>query len=425
MVANIHCGKSVRTALIYNEDKIAGGQAECILASNFIKDTGQLSMEDKRWHFERLMSLHQSTASLALHLSLNFPPKEYLSNEQLRQVARLYMEKIGFGVQPYLVYRHYDAGHEHIHLLTTKVRSDGRLIHHRNLARDASRKAVREIEEQFGLGKSEVTGSSTHREEPSPNIPKIQYGGSPTHDSISDILAFVLHRYKYRSLDELNAVLRLYQVTADPGTKDSRLARYRGLYYRALDESGKKTGVPMKASDFPFKPTLDFLEKKFAMHGRTGSPDGQRIRSTLDWILLKNSLRLPDLVRNLSLEKISTVLRQARDGTIEGLTFIDHSTKTIFHGESLGNQYSASAIRDRCSFHGQFYKSPLPESRPVPEQIQEGDHFQMKREPVPGEKTVYHIPEGLLPPPVIPASPLYCPGDIDKKNTRHYLSIRI
>ncbi len=75
------------------------------------------------------------------------------------------------------------------------------------------------------------------------------------------MLYAVLQNYKYASLTELNAVLKLYNLNADRGKEGGIIFLKRGLVYRVLDEKGNKIGVPIKASSIYSKPTLYFLEK--------------------------------------------------------------------------------------------------------------------------------------------------------------------
>jgi hypothetical protein len=92
---------------------------------------------------------------------------------------------------------------------------------------------------------------------------RMQYGKSETKRTISNVLAHVLNDYKYSSLAELNAVLRLYNVVADRGSENSRIYKNNGLVYRVLDPNGNKIGVPIKSSLIYNKPGLKFLEQKF------------------------------------------------------------------------------------------------------------------------------------------------------------------
>jgi hypothetical protein len=104
---------------------------------------------------ERMQDLiarnERAKKSNTLHISLNFDPSEKLAEGKLTQIARAYMEKIGFGSQPYLVYQHHDAGHPHIHILTTSIQPDGKRIDTYNIGRNQSENARKELEKSFGL----------------------------------------------------------------------------------------------------------------------------------------------------------------------------------------------------------------------------------------------------------------------------------
>ena len=66
-------------------------------------------------------------------------------------IASFYMEKIGFGQQPYLVYQHLDAGHPHIHIVGTNIQKDGKRISLHNIGRNQSTTARRELEKRMEI----------------------------------------------------------------------------------------------------------------------------------------------------------------------------------------------------------------------------------------------------------------------------------
>src|SRR5438045_2612379 len=172
----------------------------------------------------------------------------------LEKLAGTYMDKIGFGNQPYLLYQHNDAGHPHLHIVTTNIKPDGKRIELHNLGKNQSEKARKEIELSFGLVKAD-NKKQQYQIKPVDAL-KIQYGKSETKRSITNVLNAVLNTYKYSSLPELNAVLKLYNVAADRGAEDSQTFQKNGLLYRILDDKGNKVGVPIKASLIYNKPTL-------------------------------------------------------------------------------------------------------------------------------------------------------------------------
>ena len=133
MVAKITVPSSIKRALNYNEQKVAQGKAECLLASGFLKDAPELNVYEKLARFEDLISLNQRASTNTVHISLNFAEGENLAAEKLKEIADAYIEKIGFSGQPFLVYEHQDAGHPHLHIVTTNIRRDGKRISLHNL----------------------------------------------------------------------------------------------------------------------------------------------------------------------------------------------------------------------------------------------------------------------------------------------------
>ncbi|MDX3917227.1 MAG: relaxase/mobilization nuclease domain-containing protein, partial [Pseudosphingobacterium sp.] len=118
MVARIMIGKSIRGILHYNEQKAAEGSATLIMASGFAGDIEKLDFAHKLRRFEHMTCLKPSVKTNALHISLNFHSSEKLDDAEMQQIAAAYMERIGFGDQPFLVYRHHDVSHQHFHIAT-------------------------------------------------------------------------------------------------------------------------------------------------------------------------------------------------------------------------------------------------------------------------------------------------------------------
>ncbi len=349
MVARINTSKSISKALNYNEDKLRKEKAEILFASGFLKDADKLNFYDKINHFERLTSLNDRAVTNTLHVSLNFDPSEQLSNDKLTAIAERYMQQIGFGQQPYLVYRHHDAGHPHIHIVSTNIQKDGKRISMHNIGRNQSEKARKDIEKEFGLVKADSKKISDTFKVLPVNASKVVYGKSETKRAIANVLMVVLNQYRYSSLPELNAVLKLYNVVADRGAEDSRMFQQKGLTYRVLDEKGNTVGTPIKASAFYMKPTLAYLEKKFDENESLKTPLKKKLKAAIDWQLNKPPSNLAVFIKALEKENISTVLRTGKDGVIYGITYVDHKNKAVFNGSNIGKAYSAKAILEKWS----------------------------------------------------------------------------
>jgi hypothetical protein len=154
MVARIRSGKSLKGAINYNENKVKEGKAELLMAKGYSKDADKLKFSDKVNRLQKLADLNTRVVTHCLHVSLNFDVSENLNKEKLRQIANEYMDKIGFGKQPFLIYEHHDAAHQHMHIVTTNIQSNGKRISLHNLGRVQSEKARKEIEISFGLVKA-------------------------------------------------------------------------------------------------------------------------------------------------------------------------------------------------------------------------------------------------------------------------------
>ncbi len=352
MVAVIHASSSLNNALNYNEQKVKQGHGECLLAVNYPKDVEELNFYQKLCRLTNQAALNQRAKVKSVHISLNFDPSEKLPATTLKEIASVYMEKIGFGKQPYLVYEHRDAGHPHLHIVTTNIQANGRRIELHNIGRNQSEKARKEIEISFGLVQADRKKMKQAYELKPVNAQKIQYGKSETRRAITNVLDAVLNNYKYTSLHELNAVLKLYNLMADRGSEDSRTYQKHGLVYRVLDSEGNKTSVPIKASLIYSNPTLKFLESKFQQNESAKQPHKQRIKNVIDWTLLKTkNISMQNLKEALEKERIHVAIRQNKEGIIYGITYVDHQTKCVFNGSDLGKQYSAKGVMERCNIN--------------------------------------------------------------------------
>lgn len=349
MVAVIKTGHSIHRIFNYNENKVREGIAKCIGAGNYPVDIEKMNGTIKLNRLLKQVALNENVRRKSVHISLNFDVSDTgLSKEKLMQIADTYIQKIGFGKQPYLVYQHFDAGHPHIHIVSIKVQEDGSRIDTQNIGRNQSEKARKEIEQSFGLVVADERKRRQAFQINPVDVRKAQYGRTETKRAITNVLGAVLHKYNYTSLPELNAVLKQYNVMADRGSEYSKIFQGGGLVYRILDEDGKPVGVPIKASDFYNKPTLKFLEQQYILNEPKRQPLKGRVRNEIDRLFIRKRPSLDEVINELRKKGIHAALRRNDAGVIYGITYIDHQTKVVFNGSDLGKQYSAKAMQERC-----------------------------------------------------------------------------
>jgi hypothetical protein len=348
MVAKIESGKSLTGALYYNENKVTSGIAGLLATNGYPKSDELLSFNDKLFRLTDLAERNIRTRTNTLHLSLNFDVNETLANEKLVDIAHEYMRQIGFEKQPYLVYKHLDAGHPHIHVVSTNIQANGQRISLNNIGKLKSEPARKAIEIEFGLVKA-GDKKLTIAQENDFKLKAVDYGKSDTKRSITNVVNQVAKSYKYTSLPELNAILNLYNVTAYRGTKESTMFKNGGLNFWVTDKKGLRIGVPIKASSIYQKPTLKLLENRFKLNEFMRKPFKEKLKAKIEKAKAQ-STSLEQFKVELQKTQVTMVLRQNTDGRIYGLSYIDHLDKVVFNGSDLGKGYSAGAVIDALQF---------------------------------------------------------------------------
>jgi Relaxase/Mobilisation nuclease domain len=331
------------------DDATVRHRAELIHSSGFLKDTQRLTTKDMDRRFREQNALNTRTEKNTLHISLNFARGEQLDNDKLIAIAERYMQGIGFADQPYLVWQHHDAGHPHIHIMTTAIRADGSRIDLYRIGARLSEPARKAIESEFNLIPAQGLKTQAEQKlgqltEPS----KLEYGPeAETKQKMSDIIQFVGQAYKFTTIGEFNAILRQYNVVADQGKPGSRTYEGKGLTYRALDERGKKIGSTVKASDFEFRPTQKWLGEKFKTNEMQREEFHSAIRDKIDWVLLEKPKSVDEFDALLRQEGIRLIAWKNDQGQVYGLTYVDMEDRSAVNGRALGKEYTLGAIEAR------------------------------------------------------------------------------
>jgi len=358
MVARINDAVKVSSALEYNEKKVAQNKAEVLEVKNFLQDRNRLTPGQKLERFNRLAELNDRAEIKTLHISVNFDPKEQLSDETMTAIADKYMEGIRLDQQPYIVYRHNDAGHPHMHIVVSLIQEDGKRIPTYNIGKNLSSPARKAIEKEFNLiparpQKQEVPEQTITPEPntaPRQDLQKVGYG--PGHDTRAEtqrLLEAVNRDHTFTTLAEYNALLRPYNLTADPGSENSRTRKHGGLLYRALDEQGNKIGPTMKASSFPDKPTLATLQQKFTANQQARDQALPSLRRKIDWVQAQGPATLREFTDELRAEGVElTVIRNKdNDKTDPTLIYTDTRARAAVTDVTLGKNYTAGSLPER------------------------------------------------------------------------------
>jgi len=342
-------GKSILNSLNYNENKVKEGAAKCIGAFGYPKDLEDLTFDQKLSRLRNQAALNTRVERPSVHISLNFAPGEQLDRDRLNEIAEDFMQRIGFGKQPFLIYEHTDAGHPHIHIVSIKVDENGDRIEDYNIGRNEIAKARVALEKKYNLVPAEKHKRTKEYLPPAITPEKIQYGKKDLKRLMTHILDYVISRYKFTTLPEYNAILSQYGVVADRGSEDSLSYKNGGLVYRALDHHGNKIGVPIKSSDFYNKPGMKFLNTKFIKNIPLRDVHRKQVANKVKLALLQKPQSLQAFAELLRAKGVYCLARRGKDGNVFGITYVDHTTKTVFNGRALDKSLSTSKVLAACS----------------------------------------------------------------------------
>ncbi len=207
---------------------------------------GKFSMKLTLKSFEPYLIANKRTENVVFHASLNPDPKDKLSDEQLSEIAEEYLEKLGYGNQPYLIFKHTDIDRTHLHLVTIRVDETGKKINS-SFEIKRSMKICKELEQEYNLHPAIKGQKSKASEMP---LKKFNYKEGDIKKQIGNIAKTMLNNFSFQSIGEYRTLLEICNVSVEEIKGECNGKRYQGLLYSSLDELRKRVGVPIKASKF-------------------------------------------------------------------------------------------------------------------------------------------------------------------------------
>ena len=367
MVANIRSGSSPGGALRYNKEKVDKDEAEVLLWQKMLEPydkCGRLDIDACMESFMPYLEANRRTTNTVFHASLNPSPEDRLTDKQLREIAREYMERMGYGNQPYIVFKHKDISREHLHIVSLRVDEQGRKLPHDFEAR-RSMEILRDLERKYGLHPSIKGEEQADRL----GLHKVNYKEGNVKQQISSVVRSCLRNYKCSSYGEFRTLLERFNISVEErtGTIDGR--NYAGIVYGAMTDDGYGIGTPFKSSkigkDVGYKALQKYYENSKIKLKKEGTLD--RLQQTVKDAMSPNNTR-DEFRRLLKAENIDAIFRTNPISRIYGVTFIDHNAGIVSNGSVLGKEFSANAFNE-------LYPAPK-EMQQVAEQHAEQQHEQ-------------------------------------------------
>ena len=339
MIAKISATENLGGALGYNFKKVEKGEANILLAAELYQSKeGRYTMEDVLADMEALIPKNCRTKKTVFHCSLNPHPDEKLSDEQLTQIAKEYMEALGYGKQPYIVFKHNDIAREHIHIVSLRIDGEGKKINDK-FEKRRSKKITDALERKYNLIPSAKVGEKEVTE-----TPKLDTTKGNIKEQISSITRSVLKHYKFCSLGELNAILSRYHLTVEEVKTEFRGKRYDGLVYVPTDDKANKLSTPIHASDIGRGVGYTAVQNKMQKSKQAIKPLIPAVRNRVLQVMCTSPRTAEEFRQQLEEQGLRVFIRKNESGRIYGITFIDDKEGIALNGSRLGKGYSANVF---------------------------------------------------------------------------------
>lgn len=343
MIAKIGRSGNLYGALAYNQLKVEHENGQILFTNRIIETTnGHYSVAQLAQSFAPYLIANRNTEKHTLHISLNPDPNDKVSDDKFREMAEQYMRDMGYGEQPFVVFKHTDIDRSHIHIVSVCVDEEGKKISDK-FEKMRSMNVCRDLERQHGL----IPATDKEHKQNEKIFRPVDYRAGDVKSQIASVVRHLPNYYQYQTLGEYNALLSLFNVTTERVEGELNGEMQRGLLYIPLNEKGERAGHPFKASLFGKNAGLPALELHFvkSKEALKDHPTKPTIKAAIT-IALKTTSDELSFKKQLAEQGINVVVRRNDAGRIYGMTFIDHNSKTVWNGSRLAKELSANIFND-------------------------------------------------------------------------------
>ncbi len=338
---------SCTASILYNEKKVTAGVADLVGYAG-LEDTSRKGILDA---FERIQNgARFPVKQVSFHASVNPSEEDDCSEEQVLEFITGLMDHLGYGDQPYLVYRHYDIEREHYHIVSTRIDRDGHKINNLFEIRSA-REYMHQVEQQYGfsmvqkgarVGRARSLQERGSRTGPQP----LRFNPSKeTFSQLEEIWEEALG-YDFKTLNQLVCILEDMGVRArvyeEPGDESITL--------QGLTKKGEEATEPISEEELGkplYRMAMTAIEHPAQVH-EFRHREKERVRNLVGSAF--DYSRSEAHFRNiLHLRGIGVHVSATPEGVPFGITFVDHTTKTVFKASELGSVISVQKMQEAVS----------------------------------------------------------------------------
>lgn len=340
MIAKISAMESLEKALGSNFKKVEKEEAVVLLAQGLYQNKDNDYTKTKvLTDMQALIPDKCRTKKKVFHCSLNPHPEEKLSDETLVVIAQNYMDALGYGKQPYIVFKHIDIAREHIHIVSLRVDGKGRKVNDK-FERRRGKKITDILEQKYNLIPSSKISDRVAIESPKVNVTQ-----ENVKEQVARVVRFVLKHYEFCSLGELNAIFLRYNIAIEEVKTEFRGKKYDGLVYVATDDKGSKVSTPIHSSKIGSGVGYTAVQNRIQQSKQRIRQLISSIRNKVLQVMCTSPQTEDVLIRELKEQDLRIVIRKNESGRIYGITFIDDVRGVALNGSRLGKGYAANVFQ--------------------------------------------------------------------------------
>ncbi len=280
MTANMIKGKGFKGALRYNLEKVDKGLAE-VLDHSFVTVSEKSILKE----IQMIKVLRPNLQKFFYHTSINFPPSEDLTDERMTQIGKDYLQESGFTQNQYIMFRHHDADHPHLHILVNRINYDGKVLSDSN---DFARceKILRDLEKKYNLTEVISSKQAHERAITKDELEMMKRTNTPSHKmALQVLIKDTINSHKKLTCSEFIQALEKKGINLLFNQASTGFVSGISYSYEGMIITGAKLGNDYKWASI--KNTIDYEQERdrAAIHqtnGRTNSNSSSSRTDALD-----------------------------------------------------------------------------------------------------------------------------------------------
>lgn len=308
-----------------------------IVGSNQFAQTDYYTLTSVFEQYETNPAISQRTRGLSFHATICPDESDDISQDHCIDFIHDLMGRIGYGEQPYVIYRHNDIDREHYHVISVKADVSGKIIDTSFIGRRFVNQA-RELEEKFGIKVGKI--EQGEQEEKTGQTYKV---GGPVREGIKNSIEKALS-YQFYSKHQFFCILRSLNVEARLVEGQSNTV----LLARGLDSHGQQTSAYYNVEKEFGYDAATIIERtlKANQSSMRALDEGDVDVRTIVEYCLSHSPNEASFIKMMRQMGIDALIGKKRNGEIKQVTFVSHQLKRAVNTETIGTPLSLYQVKD-------------------------------------------------------------------------------